>query len=61
MTSIDFIGHVIPSGKKRIINFPAGKFEELDKLLQELHIDQMKDLYFKVKLEPIILNPKKEN
>ncbi len=55
MDTIDFIGHVIPSGKKRIINFPARKFEELDTLLKELKIKDMKELYFKIKLDPIIL------
>lgn len=55
MTTIDFIGHMIQSGKKRIINFPANKFETLDKILKELgiEIENMKDLYFKIHLEPI--------
>lgn len=55
MSSIDFIGHIIQSGKKRIINFPANKFKELDKLLDEQEIKEMKELYFKIHLEPIIL------
>lgn len=59
MQTIDFIGHLIRSGKKRIINFPARKFEEFDNLLKELELDNMKELYFKIHLEPIILKKPK--
>lgn len=55
MESLDFVGHIIYSGKKRIINVPASRFKQLDKLLEELKITDLKELYFKIHLEPIIL------